>query len=183
MKAVHHDQPRSVSRFGDDARYRVESAKMLATFLHGLQGTPYVYQGEELGMTNYPFAAIEECRDIETLNMVREAVQQRGADPADLMDAVRARGRDNARTPMQWNASAHGGFTTGTPWIQSNPNYATVNAELARADADSVWHYYRRLIALRKHTPALVQMLTQFALDMHGLPVTPGMHTSSVGSQ
>ena len=162
-----HDQPRSVSRFGDDALYRVESAKMLATFLHGLQGTPYVYQGEELGMTNYPFVAIEECRDIETLNMAREAVQQRGADPADVMHAVRARGRDNARTPMQWTAGAQAGFTRGTPWLPVHPNHLSINAEQARSDPDSVFHHYRRLIALRRELPVLVHGRYELLLPDH----------------
>ena len=152
-----HDQPRPVSRWGDDGLHRVASAKMLATFLHGLQGTPYVYQGEELGMTNVRFPRIEDYRDIESLNMYREAVQDRHEAPADVLARIHAKGRDNARTPMQWDASAHGGFTTGVPWIQSNPNYTTVNAAQAQADEDSVWHYYRRLIALRKSTPVLVQ--------------------------
>lgn len=152
-----HDQPRPVSRWGDDGVHRVASAKMLATFLHGLQGTPYVYQGEELGMTNARFACIEDYRDIETLNMYREAVQDRHEAPAEVLARIYVKSRDNARTPMQWDATAHGGFTTGTPWMQTNPNHAEVNAAQARDDADSVWHYYRRLIALRKQLPVLVE--------------------------
>ncbi|OYQ42582.1 glucohydrolase [Rhodoferax sp. TH121] len=152
-----HDQPRPVSRWGDDGVYRVASAKMLATFLHGLQGTPYVYQGEELGMTNVRFARIEDYRDIETLNMYREAVQDRHEAPAEVLARIHVKSRDNARTPMQWDATAHGGFTTGTPWMQTNPNHTEVNAAQARDDADSVWHYYRRLIALRKQLPVLVE--------------------------
>ncbi len=152
-----HDQPRPVSRWGDDGVHRVASAKMLATFLHGLQGTPYVYQGEELGMTNARFACIEDYRDIETLNMYREAVQDRHEAPAEVLARIYVKSRDNARTPMQWDATTHGGFTTGTPWMQTNPNHAEVNAAQARDDADSVWHYYRRLIALRKQLPVLVE--------------------------
>ncbi|BDI07377.1 MAG TPA: alpha-glucosidase [Burkholderiaceae bacterium] len=151
-----HDQPRPVSRFGDDGRYRVESAKMLAIFLHGMQGTPYVYQGEELGMTNLPFASIDDCRDIETLNFYREAVIQRGESPAQTLAAIRRKGRDNARTPMQWTAGPQAGFTGGTPWIGVNPNSVEINAEQAYADPDSVFHHYRRLIELRRRYPVFV---------------------------
>ena len=151
-----HDQPRPVSRFGDDGRYRVESAKMLATFLHGLQGTPYVYHGEELGMTNMPFASIDEVRDIESINMYREAVQDRGEDPQAVLQAIRTKGRDNARTPMQWDDGPNAGFTSGQPWIGVNPNHVEVNARKALADPDSVFHHYRRRIALRKSHPVLV---------------------------
>ena len=151
-----HDQPRPVSRWGDDARWRVRSATMLATFNHGMKGTPYVYQGEELGMTNFPFEHIGQCQDIETLNMYREAVDGRGEAPEDVMRAVRVKGRDNARTPMQWTAGPQAGFTTGTPWLAVNPNHGEINAEAAMADAGSVWHHYRRLIALRRSEPALV---------------------------
>jgi oligo-1,6-glucosidase len=151
-----HDQPRPVSRFGDDGRWRVESAKLLATLLHGMQGTPYVYQGEELGMTNVRFGSIAEYRDIESINMYREAVQDRHEDPAQVLAAIHAKGRDNARTPMQWDGSPSGGFTSGTPWIALNPNHTTVNARAALADPDSVFHHYRRLIALRREHPVLV---------------------------
>jgi oligo-1,6-glucosidase len=149
-----HDQPRVVSRFGDDGRFRVRSAKMLGTVLHLHHGTPYVYQGEELGMTNAPFHGIEDFRDIESLNHYAEAVAG-GARPEDVLDALRAVGRDNARTPMQWDASPHAGFTTGTPWIAVNPNSAEVNAAAALADPDSVFHHYRRLIELRHTEPAV----------------------------
>jgi oligo-1,6-glucosidase len=149
-----HDQPRVVSRFGDDGRFRVRSAKMLGTVLHLHHGTPYVYQGEELGMTNAPFHGIEDFRDIESLNHYAEAVAA-GARPEDVLEALRKVGRDNARTPMQWDASAHAGFTTGTPWIAVNPNYAEINAAAARADPDSVFHHYRRLIELRHTEPAV----------------------------
>jgi oligo-1,6-glucosidase len=151
-----HDQPRPVSRFGDDGEHRVASAKMLGTWLHMMQGTPYLYQGEELGMTNMPFASLAEVRDIESINMFREAVFQRGEDAEDVMAAIRAKGRDNARTPMQWDGTPHAGFTTGTPWIGVNPNHTEVNAQRALADADSVLHHYRRLIALRKSHPVIV---------------------------
>ncbi|MBE3554695.1 MAG: alpha-glucosidase [Thermicanus sp.] len=151
-----HDQPRLVSRFGDDGKYRVESAKMLATFLHTLQGTPYIYQGEEIGMTNVRFPSIDDYRDIETLNMYHEAVEERGEDPRKVMESIYAKGRDNARTPMQWDDSPHGGFTTGTPWIQVNPNYREINVKKALAEEDSILHYYRKLIRLRKEYPIII---------------------------
>ena len=149
-----HDQPRVVSRFGDDGRWRVRAAKMLGTVLHLHRGTPYIYAGEEIGMTNAPFASIEHFRDIESLNHYAEAVAA-GAAPGDVLAALRRMGRDNARTPMQWDASDHAGFTTGTPWIAVNPNHAEINVEAARADPDSVLHHYRRLIELRHTEPAV----------------------------
>jgi oligo-1,6-glucosidase len=149
-----HDQPRVVSRFGDDGRWRVRSAKMLGTVLHLHRGTPYVYEGEELGMTNAPFAGIGDFRDIESLNHYAAAVAE-GQRPEDVLAPMRAVSRDNARTPMQWDAAAHAGFTTGTPWIAVNPNYAEVNAQAAEADPDSVLHHYRRLIELRHTEPAI----------------------------
>lgn len=151
-----HDQPRMVSRFGNDREYRVESAKMLATFLHTLEGTPYIYQGEELGMTNVPFKGIEDCRDVETLNMYRERVTEGGGNHDEVMNAIRIKGRDNARTPMQWSPEENAGFTTGTPWLHVNPNYTEINAEAAFADTNSIFHYYRKLIALRKIHPVIV---------------------------
>jgi len=152
-----HDQPRVVSRFGDDSpAHRVRSATCLATLLHLHRGTPYVYQGEELGMTNAPLAAIEDFRDIESVNHFRAAVAA-GADPQQVLGGLRAMGRDNARTPVQWDASPHAGFTTGTPWIPVNPNHTEVNAEAARADEHSVFHHYRRLIELR-HTDPVVAL-------------------------
>ncbi|MEJ7138670.1 glycoside hydrolase family 13 protein [Amphibiibacter pelophylacis] len=151
-----HDQPRPVSRFGDDRRYPVESAKMLATWLHGHQGTPYVYQGEELGMDNVAFDDIADYRDIETLNIYRVATQERGVAPRDILRSIHAKGRDNARTPMPWTGEAPGaGFTTGTPWIRLNPGFVRSNAQALRADPQSVFHYYRELIALRKSQPIL----------------------------
>jgi oligo-1,6-glucosidase len=150
-----HDQPRVVSRFGDDSpEYRVRAAKMLGTVLHLHRGTPYVYQGEELGMTNVPFAGIEDLRDIESLNHYAEATAA-GEPPERVMAELRAMSRDNARTPMQWDGSEHAGFTTGTPWIGVNPNYPEINAEAARADPDSVFHHYRKLIELRHGEPAV----------------------------
>jgi oligo-1,6-glucosidase len=156
-----HDQPRVVSRFGDDGEHRVASAKVLATMLHLHRGTPYVFQGEELGMTNAPWEGIEAFRDVESLNHYAEAVGG-GADPAEVLAVLRDRSRDNARTPMQWDASPHAGFTTGTPWLPVNPNHAGVNAAAARADPGSVFHHYRRLIELRHAEPAVA--LGDFAL-------------------
>ncbi|WP_079509151.1 glycoside hydrolase family 13 protein [Mesobacillus jeotgali] len=151
-----HDQPRMVSRFGNDGQYRVESAKMLATFLHMLKGTPYIYQGEEIGMTNIRFDSIDDYKDIETLNMYNEKVNQNGEDPAKVMESIYVKGRDNARTPFQWDDSKHGGFTEGTPWIKVNPNYKEINAKQAVKDEDSIYHYYRKLIQLRKEHPVIV---------------------------
>ncbi|MDT0329659.1 glycoside hydrolase family 13 protein [Nocardiopsis lambiniae] len=150
-----HDQPRAVSRFGDDGEHRVASAKTLATTLHMMKGTPYVYQGEELGMANAHFADISAYRDVETLNHHREALAA-GHDEARVMAGIARMSRDNARTPMQWDASPHAGFTTGTPWIAVNPDHTEINAEAALADPDSVFHHYRRLIALRKEHPVIV---------------------------
>lgn len=162
-----HDQPRMVSRFGNDGEYRVPSAKMLATLLHTLKGTPYIYQGEELGMTNIHFNSIEDYRDIEILNMYEERVTQGNADPGTIMEAIHAKGRDNARTPMQWNAGPNAGFTTGTPWIRINPNYKEINAEASMSDPDSVFRYYQRLIALRKQNPVMVYGDYQLLLQDH----------------
>jgi len=143
-----HDQPRSVSRFGNDERYRYESATLLATILHLHRGTPYIYQGDELGMTNAPFGDIGDFRDIESLNYYREATDQ-GANPPDVLRALRSRSRDNARTPVQWDDSPHAGFTAGTPWIETNPNYPSINAASDIASDRSIYRYYQRLIALR----------------------------------
>lgn len=151
-----HDQPRMVSRFGDDKKYRVESAKMLGTFLHMLQGTPYVYQGEEIGMTNIRFDSIDDYRDIEILNMYKEKVVEGNEPHGKVMESIYVKGRDNARTPMQWDATENAGFTTGTPWIQVNPNYTEINAEQAVQDENSIYHYYRQLIQLRKENPIIV---------------------------
>lgn len=150
-----HDQPRSVSRFGNDGEYRVESAKMLATCLHMMQGTPYIYQGQEIGMTNVQFASVDEYKDVEILNLYREA-QIDGKDLNELMQAIWAKGRDNARTPMQWDATENAGFTAGKPWIQINPNYRKINVKKALADPDSIFYYYQKLIRLRKENPIVV---------------------------
>lgn len=144
-----HDQPRIVSRFGDDQENRVKSAKMLATCLHMMQGTPYIYQGEEIGMTNVHFDSLEEYRDIELLNMYREK-REIGWSHERIMQAIYTKGRDNARTPFQWDSSDNAGFTTGTPWIKVNPRYSEINAEAALADPNSIFYYYQRLIQLRK---------------------------------
>lgn len=151
-----HDQPRTVSRFGNDGPYRVESAKMLGTLLHMMQGTPYVYQGEEIGMTNVKFASIDDYRDVETHNMYREFVTELGRDPQLVMEAIYTKGRDNARTPMQWSAAPQAGFTSGTPWIAVNPNYTEINVEQALADPNSILRYYQRLIQLRRANPIMV---------------------------
>ena len=143
-----HDLPRVVSRWGNDKEYRVESAKMLATMLYGMEGTPYIYQGEELGMTNIELP-LEQHVDLETLNLYQERTAK-GYEPENVMRSIRARSRDNARTPMQWTAGENAGFTTGTPWIPVNPNHTFINAEAAAADNDSVFHHYRNLIRLRK---------------------------------
>lgn len=144
-----HDLPRIVSRWGNDKEYRVESAKMLATVLHGMQGTPYIYQGEELGMTNVAFEDISHYRDIETLNMYKER-KEKGYDEKEIMHSIYAKSRDNARTPMQWNGEKNAGFTSGTPWIEVNPNYKKINMEEEKKNPDSVYHYYQKLIRLRK---------------------------------
>lgn len=148
-----HDLPRIVSRWGDEGTYRVESAKMLATMLHGLEGTPYIYQGEELGMTNIRLR-LPEYVDLEIHNLYARRTA-RGDLPEDVMASIYARGRDNARTPMQWDAGPNAGFTTGRPWLPVNPNYPQVNAQAALADPDSVFHYYRKLIRLRKTLPVI----------------------------
>ena len=146
-----HDLPRIVSRWGDDGAHRADSAKALAVVLHGLQGTPYIYQGEELGMTNAPFGP-QDWRDLESLNAYRELCQT-GTPPPQALAAVQRMARDNARTPMQWTAGPNAGFTTGTPWMRVNPNYTAINAEAALADPASVFYTYRKLIALRKANP------------------------------
>ncbi|MBQ8233113.1 MAG: alpha-glucosidase [Lachnospiraceae bacterium] len=149
-----HDLPRIVSRWGNDGEYRVESAKMMGTLLHGMQGTPYIYQGEELGMTNVKYD-IEEYRDIETCNMYKERIAA-GYDKEDVMKSIYAKSRDNARTPMQWDSSENAGFTTGTPWIKVNPNYTTINAASQVNDPDSIFSYYKKLVHLRKEYAVFV---------------------------
>ncbi|WP_026975457.1 alpha,alpha-phosphotrehalase [Alicyclobacillus contaminans] len=144
-----HDQPRIVSRFGDPERYHRESAKMLATSLHLLRGTPYIYQGEEIGMTNPGFDRIEQYRDVESINAYRRLLAE-GKEESEVMAALKQKSRDNGRTPMQWDDSKHAGFTTGEPWIAVAPNYRDINVQRALADQDSVFYHYQRLIQLRK---------------------------------
>ncbi len=145
-----HDQPRAVSRFGDDGEYREMSAKCLALTLHLMRGTPYVYQGEELGMTNYHFTSLEECRDIEEINAYKDLVTDRSIySDQEMLENISSKGRDNARTPMQWDDSQNAGFTTGTPWINVNPNYKTINAAAQVNDPNSIYNFYKQLIALR----------------------------------
>ncbi|AYA10030.1 MULTISPECIES: alpha,alpha-phosphotrehalase [Enterobacter] len=149
-----HDQPRIVSRFGDEGEYRVHAAKMLGMVLHGMQGTPYIYQGEELGMTNPHFSRITDYRDVESLNMFAE-LRASGREPEELLAILASKSRDNGRTPMQWDASHNAGFTEGEPWIGVCDNYETVNARAALDDADSVFYTYQSLIRLRKTLPVL----------------------------
>ena len=149
-----HDQPRIVSRFGDEGEHRVTAAKMLAMVLHGMQGTPYIYQGEEIGMTNPHFTSIEQYRDVESHNMYNELLAQ-GRDADELLAILASKSRDNSRTPMQWDASPNAGFTEGKPWIGVSHNYAEINAERALAEPNSVFYAYQQLIALRKSEPVL----------------------------
>ena len=152
-----HDQPRSVSRFGNDNPvYRETSAKMLATCIHMMQGTPYVYQGEELGMTNVYFDKLEDYRDIESINYFKEFTESGLMTPEHMMKCLMLRSRDNARTPMQWDDSKQAGFTEGEPWIKVNPNYKKINAAQQLEDPDSVFHYYQKLIRLRKEKDIIV---------------------------
>ena len=144
-----HDQPRAVSRFGDEGRYWKESAKMLGTATHLMRGTPYIFQGEEIGMTNCHFRSIDQYRDVESLNYY-QILQQQGKSPAEAMEIIQQRSRDNGRTPMQWDGTAHAGFTTGTPWIGVVDNYPAINAAAQVDDPDSVYSYYKKLVALRK---------------------------------
>jgi oligo-1,6-glucosidase len=162
-----HDQPRAVSRFGsDDPDHRVAAAKLLGTVLHLHRGTPYVYQGEELGMTNVPFASAADFLDIESVNYHAAAVAA-GEDPEVVLANLRLGSRDNARSPMQWDLTDHAGFTTGTPWAAVNPNFTDINAASAVADEYSVFHHYRRLIALRHEEPAVVHGTYQLLAPSH----------------
>ncbi len=162
-----HDQPRAVSRFGDEGPYRVRSAKLLATCLHMMQGTPFIYQGEELGMTNVKWPHIDQYQDIETRNMFQVAVVQKKQHPERVMQSIHAKGRDNARTPMQWSSAPQAGFTTGQPWLAVHDNYTEVNAAQARADDHSIFHHYRQLIALRKKWPVMVSGNFELLLPKH----------------
>ena len=150
-----HDLPRIVSRWGNDKEYRVLSAKMLATLLHGMKGTPYIYQGEELGMTNVRFEDINEYNDIESLNMYKDRLSK-GYTHDEIMESIYAKGRDNARTPMQWDNSENAGFTTGTPWLAVNKNYDEINAKQCLEDENSIFHHYRKLINIRKNNDTII---------------------------
>lgn len=159
-----HDLPRIISRWGNDGTYRVESGKMFAILLHLMQGTPYIYQGEEIGMVNTPVKDISELADIESLNMYRERLQQ-GYDKSAIMTSLNAKGRDNARRPIPWNDSTHGGFTTGTPWLSLNANYKEINVAETLKDSDSLFYTYQRLIQLRKNNPIVVKGSYQLLLE------------------
>lgn len=150
-----HDLPRVVSKYGCDKEYRIESAKMLATTLHFMKGTPYIYQGEEIGMTNVAFESIEQYQDIETLNFYKVKTES-GVSHEHMLNAIHENGRDNARTPMHWSSEAHGGFTQGTPWIEVNPNFPEINVADALDDQHSIFYHYQQLIALRKAHPVIV---------------------------
>ncbi len=161
-----HDQPRAVSRFGDDSpEYRVVSAKMLATCLHMMHGTPYIYQGEELGMTNYPFESPADFKDIESVHAYEEWCESGRVSHELFWPCITAVSRDNARTPIQWDDTENAGFSTGTPWMPVNPNYREINARAAMADPESVFHYYQKLIALRKQYPVIVYGSYQLLLE------------------
>lgn len=151
-----HDQPRMVSRFGDTKEYWKESAKMLATCLHFMQGTPYIYQGEEIGMTNVAFETLDDYRDIETLNAYKEFVEIKGKSHEEFMAAIYAVSRDNARTPVQWSSERNGGFTNGEPWIKVNRNFKEINVESQLKDEDSILNYYKKLVSLRKSSDIMV---------------------------
>lgn len=159
-----HDQPRAVSRFGDDGQYWKESAKMLATCIHLLRGTPYIFQGEELGMTNAGYTSIEQYRDVESLNYYQIMLQS-GKTEAEALEVLRRRSRDNGRTPMQWDESDYGGFTDGKPWILPPENFRTINAEAELRDPSSILHYYKRLIQLRKELPVISKGQIEFLLQ------------------
>lgn len=150
-----HDLPRIISRWGNDKEYRVESAKMFAILLHMMKGTPYIYQGEEIGMTNYPITDISEAEDIETLNMYEERLAL-GFSKEELIESINAKGRDNARRPMQWDDSQNAGFTTGEPWLTVNPNYETINVQDNLEDENSIFYTYQKLIDLRKENEIII---------------------------
>ena len=165
---ANHDQPRTVSHFGNDSdEHREASAKMLATMLHMMRGTPYIYQGEELGMTNYPFTDVSEFRDIESINACHEWVDSGRASYEDFWPCLVFKSRDNARTPMQWDESKNAGFTTGTPWINVNPNYKTINAKAQMENPESVFSYYKKLIALRKQYEVVTYGRYELIMEDH----------------
>ena len=161
-----HDLPRMVSRWGNDKEYRVESAKMLATMLHMQKGTPYIYQGEEIGMTNIRFDSIDDYNDIESLNMYKERLSQ-GYSLDEIMESIYAKGRDNARTPMQWNKENNAGFTTGIPWLKVNKNYKYINVEQAINDENSILYYYKKLIKLRRESDVIKYGDYKLILEEH----------------
>jgi len=161
-----HDFPRQVSRFGNDTEYRAESAKLLAALTHTMPGTPYVYQGEEIGMTNVSFDSIEDYNDPYTVGQFH-AMKNAGVDEKEIWDTLRPISRDNPRTPYQWNASENAGFTTGKPWIKMNPRYTEINYEADRAADNSIFEYYKELIAMRKTHPAMVDGNIEFYLMDH----------------
>lgn len=161
-----HDQPRVVSRFGDDGKYHKESAKMLATTIHMMQGTPYIYQGEEFGMTNPKFDKIEEYRDVESKN-IYEIKLKEGMNPQEILEILKQKSRDNSRTPMQWEDSVNAGFTNGTPWIPIPENYHDINAEKAIHDRDSIFYHYQKLVHLRKKHDIIIDGDYQLILDEH----------------
>ena len=156
-----HDQPRAVSRFGDDKKYWKESAKMLAGAIHMMRGTPYIFQGEELGMTNAGYTDISQYRDVESTNYY-QIMLERGKTKEEALHILNERSRDNGRTPMQWNGRENAGFTSGRPWISLPDNYKTINVEAEMADEDSILYYYRRLIAIRKEEPAVAEGSIEF---------------------
>ncbi|WDM22700.1 alpha,alpha-phosphotrehalase [Paenibacillus polymyxa] len=161
-----HDQPRAISRFLDDGEYHEESAKLLATTLHGLQGTPYIFQGEEIGMANPQWADIEEFRDVESLNMYR-ILQEQGKSAEEALNIIRERSRDNSRTPMQWDGTRNAGFTTGTPWIKVDERYPQINVQAQLEDPNSIYHHYRKLIHLRKTVQVLTNGMYQRLDEAH----------------
>ena len=162
-----HDQPRVVSRLGDDKNYRVESAKMLAASVHMMQGTPYIYQGEEIGMTNPGYTEISQYRDVESTNMYDIMVNRDGVEHKDMMAILAQKSRDNSRTPMQWNSEAYAGFSKAQPWLDVANNYPEINAEQALEDKDSVFYFYKSLIELRKEVPVITHGSYQDLLPEH----------------
>lgn len=161
-----HDQPRPVSRYGQDQGYRVLSMQMLMVLFYGFRGTPFVYQGDEIGMTNYPFQSIEEFKDIESLNYYRESIAKK-MKPEGVLRSLKAKGRDNARTPMQWDDTANSGFSTGKPWLKVNPNYPELNVALDRMNPKGVYYFLKRYIAMRKRHRAFIDGTFRLVLAEH----------------
>lgn len=161
-----HDTPRIVSRWGDDQEYRIQSAQMFAVLLHLMKGTPYIYQGEEIGMTNRPISDISEADDVESINMYNERIKQ-GYSKEDIMESINVKGRDNARTPMQWTKDEHAGFTTGEPWLGVNPNYKEINVELDLNADTSIFNTYQQLIQMRKDHPIIVKGTYHLLMPEH----------------